>query len=71
MIDIGEIEEEFLMSVVDMFMIEYILELIENGVDSFKIEGRMKLIYYVFIVLNVYKVVVDSYMEDFENYVCK
>lgn len=66
----GEVEEEFLMSVVDMFMIEYILELIENGVDSFKIEGCMKFIYYVLIVVNVYKKVVDFYMEDFENYVC-
>lgn len=35
----GEILEVFLMLVVDMFMIDYILDMIENGVDSLKIEG--------------------------------
>lgn len=43
------------MSAVDMSMIEHIPELIENGVDSFKIEGRMKSIHYVSTVANVYK----------------
>ena len=54
-----------------MSMIEHIPELIENGVDSFKIEGRMKSIHYVSTVSNVYKAAVDSYMADPENYVCK
>lgn len=54
------------MLVVDMCMIEYILDMIENGVDSLKIEGCMKFIYYVFIVINCYKVVVDVYMESLE-----
>lgn len=67
----GEVEEEFSMSAVDMSMIEHIPELIENGVDSFKIEGRMKSIHYVSTVANVYKKAVDSYMEDPENYVCQ
>lgn len=67
----GTIEEEFSMSAVDMSMIEHIPDLIENGVDSFKIEGRMKSIHYVSTVANVYKAAVDSYMEDPENYVCK
>ncbi|WP_373197755.1 peptidase U32 family protein [Enterococcus faecium] len=69
--DTGEVEEEFSMSAVDMSMIEHIPELIENGVDSFKIEGRMKSIHYVSTVSNVYKAAIDSYMEDPENYVCK
>lgn len=69
--DKGEIEEEFSMSAVDMSMIEHIPELIENGVDSFKIEGRMKSIHYVSTVANVYKKAVDTYMEDPENYECK
>ena len=67
----GEVEEEFSMSAVDMSMIEHIPELIENGVDSFKIEGRMKSIHYVSTVANVYKKAVDSYMEDPENYFCQ
>ncbi|MHC5228039.1 peptidase U32 family protein [Enterococcus sp. LJL99] len=69
--DKGEVEEEFSMSAVDMAMIEHIPELIENGVDSFKIEGRMKSIHYVSTVANVYKKAVDTYMEDPENYECK
>ncbi len=63
--------EEFSMSAVDMSMIEHIPDLIQNGVDSFKIEGRMKSIHYVSTVANVYKAAVDSYMADPENYVCK
>ncbi|CTM16486.1 Peptidase_U32 domain protein, partial [Streptococcus pneumoniae] len=37
----GEIPEEFSMSAVDMSMIDNIPDMIENGVDSLKIEGRM------------------------------
>ncbi|WP_442760178.1 peptidase U32 family protein [Enterococcus italicus] len=67
----GAVAEEFSMSAVDMSMIEHIPDLIENGVDSFKIEGRMKSIHYVSTVANVYKAAVDSYMADPEHYVCK
>lgn len=67
----GDVTEEFSMSAVDMSMIEHIPDLIENGVDSLKIEGRMKSIHYVSTVSNVYKAAVDSYMADPENYVCK
>ncbi|MFD2729976.1 peptidase U32 family protein [Enterococcus camelliae] len=67
----GAVTEEFSMSAVDMSMIEHIPDLIQNGVDSFKIEGRMKSIHYVSTVANVYKAAVDSYMADPENYVCK
>lgn len=67
----GAVAEDFSMSAVDMTMIEHIPDLIENGVDSFKIEGRMKSIHYVSTVSNVYKAAVDSYMADPENYVCK
>lgn len=69
--DAGEVSEPFSMSAVDMSMIEHIPDLIQNGVDSFKIEGRMKSIHYVSTVANVYKKAVDSYMADPENYVCQ
>lgn len=59
----GEIPEDYSMSAVDMSMIEHIPDLIENGVDSFKIEGRMKSIHYVSTVTNCYKAAVDAYME--------
>ncbi|MDR2833641.1 MAG: U32 family peptidase [Streptococcaceae bacterium] len=67
----GLVEEEFSMSAVDLSMIEHIPDLIQNGVDSLKIEGRMKSIHYVSTVSNVYKAAVDSYMEDPDNWVCK
>ncbi len=67
----GTVPEEFSMSAVDMSMIEHIPDFIQNGVDSLKIEGRMKSIHYVSTVANVYKAAVDSYMADPEKYVCK
>lgn len=63
--------EPFSMSAVDMSMIYHIPDLIEAGVDSLKIEGRMKSIHYVSTVCNVYKAAVDAYMADPENYVVK
>ena len=42
-------------------MIEHIAEMIESGVDSFKIEGRMKSIHYVATVVNAYRQAIDSY----------
>lgn len=59
----GEVPEEYSMSAVDMSMIEHIPDLIENGVDSLKIEGRMKSIHYVSTVTNCYKAAVDAYLE--------
>ncbi|HER2989127.1 TPA: U32 family peptidase [Streptococcus pyogenes] len=58
----GEIPEDYSMSSVDMCMIDHIPDLIENGVDSLKIEGRMKSIHYVSTVTNCYKAAVDAYM---------
>ncbi|EJN93478.1 peptidase U32 family protein [Streptococcus ratti] len=64
----GEIPEEFSMSAVDMCMIEHIPDMIENGVDSLKIEGRMKSIHYVSTVTNCYKAAVDAYLESPEKF---
>lgn len=64
----GEIPEEFSMSSVDMSMIDRIPDMIENGVDSLKIEGRMKSIHYVSTVTNCYKAAVDAYMESPEAF---
>ena len=54
--------ETFIMSSRDTCMIEHIPELIEAGIDSFKIEGRMKSAYYTAVVTNTYKMAIDSYM---------
>lgn len=64
----GEIPEDYSMSAVDMCMIEHIPDMIENGVDSLKIEGRMKSIHYVSTVTNCYKAAVDAYMESPEAF---
>lgn len=65
------IREKFAMSSVDLAMIEHIPDLIEAGVDSLKIEGRMKSIHYVSTVCNVYRKAVDAYCVDPDHYVLK
>ena len=53
--------ETFIMSSRDTCMIEHIPELIEAGINSFKIEGRMKSAYYAAVVTNAYRMACDSY----------
>ncbi len=48
----------------DLCMIEHIPELIESGIDSFKIEGRMKTALYVATVARTYRKAIDDYMKD-------
>ncbi len=64
-------EEKFNMSAKDMNLLPDIASLIEMGVDSFKIEGRMKSLHYVATVVKVYRMAIDSYFEDPKNYVIK
>ncbi len=58
----------YIMNSKDLCMINYIPELIEAGVDSFKIEGRVKSEYYVATVINQYRRAIDDYYEDIEKY---
>ncbi len=58
----------FFLSSKDMCMIEHIPELMKSGVDSFKIEGRMKSEYYTAVVTNTYKMAIDAYLADPDNY---
>ncbi len=58
----------FIMSSKDMCTIEILPELIEAGINSFKIEGRMKSAYYTAVVTNAYRMAIDSYLADPENY---
>lgn len=60
----------FLFNSKDLCMIEHIPELIEAGIDSLKIEGRMKTALYVAAVARTYRRAIDDYMESPENY-CK
>ena len=52
----------------DLCMIEYIPEMIEAGIDSFKIEGRMKTALYVATVARTYRMAIDDYLESPEKY---
>ena len=52
-------------------MIEHIPELIESGIDSFKIEGRMKSSYYVACIVKAYRMAIDEYFENPGGYVFK
>jgi len=52
----------------DLCMIEYIPQLIDAGIYSFKIEGRMKSSFYVATVVSAYRKAIDAYMADPENY---
>ena len=49
-------------------MIEYIPEMIDAGIDSFKIEGRMKTALYVATVARAYRKAIDDYLESAEKY---
>lgn len=52
----------------DLCMIEHIPELVKAGIDSFKIEGRMKTALYVAVVSRTYRRALDDYFEDPEKY---
>lgn len=52
----------------DLCMIEHIPEMIDAGIDSFKIEGRMKTALYVATVARTYRKAIDDYLEDPEIY---
>lgn len=58
----------YIMNSKDMCMIEHIPELVEAGIDSLKIEGRMKSIFYVASVVKAYREAIDKYFENPEEY---
>jgi len=52
----------------DLCMIEHIPEMIKAGIDSFKIEGRMKTALYVATVARTYRLAIDDFLKDPEYY---
>ncbi|MBE6068317.1 MAG: U32 family peptidase [Clostridium lundense] len=58
----------YLLNSKDLCMIKHIPELVQSGINSFKIEGRMKSSYYVASVVKSYREALDSYMENPEKY---
>lgn len=58
----------FLFNSKDLCMIEHIPELMEAGIDSFKVEGRMKSALYVASVGRTYRMAIDDYLKDPQLY---
>ena len=58
----------YIMNSKDLCLLEEIPALIEAGVASLKIEGRMKSVHYVATVTSVYRKAVDAYMKDPKNF---
>ncbi len=58
--EISEDKGTYIMNSNDMCMIEHLPELIDAGISSFKIEGRMKSAYYAAAVTNAYRHAIDA-----------
>ncbi|AMM93964.1 U32 family peptidase [Peribacillus simplex] len=61
----------FAMSPKDLKLIESLPGMIEIGIDSLKVEGRMKSIHYIATVVSVYRKVIDAYCADPDNFKIK
>ncbi|RDY26517.1 U32 family peptidase [Romboutsia weinsteinii] len=62
------IDSSFFFNSKDLCMIEYIPEIFESGITSLKIEGRMKTAYYVATTVRAYRMAIDTYYADPENW---
>ena len=58
----------YILNAKDLCMIDHIDKLAEAGVDSFKIEGRAKSSYYVSVITNAYRMAMDIYKHDPQNF---
>ena len=58
----------YIFSSKDLCLIKEIPEIIEMGIDSLKIEGRLKTEYYVASIVNVYRNAIDDYKKAPKNY---
>lgn len=52
----------------DLCMLKFLPELIQSGITSLKIEGRMKSAYYVATIIRAYRMLLDKYLENPEEY---
>ncbi len=63
-----ECPKKFTFQTKDLTMLKYIPEMIDIGIDSFKIEGRMRSIYYIASVVSTYRKVIDEYCNNKQKY---
>jgi U32 family peptidase len=67
----SESDAPFAMSPKDLNLLQSIPKMIELGIDSLKIEGRMKSIHYIATVVSVYRKIIDGYCADPDHFVIK
>ncbi len=61
----------YIMNSKDMCLLPYLKDVIESGVDSLKIEGRMKSVHYVASVVKAYRMAIDAYFENPEEFMIR
>lgn len=61
-------EGSYVFNSMDLCMIEHIPAMLEAGIESLKIEGRMKSVHYVATVVGAYRKAIDSYLADPAGY---
>jgi putative protease len=61
----------YIMNSKDLCLIEYLPDVMKSGINSLKIEGRMKSLHYVATVVSIYRKALDLYLKDPENYYFK
>jgi len=61
-------EKPFTFCTKDLSQLKYIKDMISDGITSFKIEGRMRSIYYIATIVSIYRKVIDNYCNQYNNY---
>ena len=61
-------EKDFTFCTKDLSLLKYIPDMVDIGVNSFKIEGRMRSLYYVATIVDIYRRVIDEYCNNPNNY---
>ena len=61
-------KQKYYLSLKDICTLELIPDLIEAGIDSFKIEGRMKSLHYIATVVSTYRKLIDTYCADPDHF---
>ncbi len=62
-------DRDFAISPKDLSLLRFIPDIIDIGVTSLKLEGRMKSIYYIATIVSVYRRAIDRYYKEKNNYV--
>ena len=66
--DIIKGEKDFTFCAKDLSMLKSLPEMIDMNIKSFKIEGRMRSIYYIATIVSTYRKAIDRYLNDKNNY---